>query len=151
MMWKWHDMGMPSCCQDLEQLWPERHMDGHTQSCWEKWPQLDFSLPVNWAMKRSFWKLSLNCSLRCKYGKSAYLVKALHLLCPGYFYATVSLLSRFICKNVLYCYWYSSVVCCILLLKIWIRSLKHYLMKYDCPAILTNISVNENCNRNRIF
>ena len=136
-----HDAEMLSCCKILEQLWPERHWYAQLDSkLLEKWSQQTFPLPVNWTVKISFWKSSLNHSLRYKHVKSANLVKALHLSCPGYFYVTVSLLSRFICKNVLYCYNYSPVGCCILSLNIWIRFQRHYLMKYDCPTILTNIS-----------
>ena len=72
-------------------------------------------------LKRPFWMSSLNFSYRYKYGKSANLAKALHLSCPGYFYATVSLLSCLFCKNVLYCFWYFSVELGILSLNIWIH------------------------------
>ena len=125
-MWKWRERDMTRKCPAVVKSWKSltlRGMDGYQSCDWSYFKcqqQWTFPLPVNWALKDGIEGPFLNCSLRYKYRKSASLVKALHFVMFGLFLSNCITPFLLICKNVVYCYWYLSVVPCIFLLNTWI-------------------------------
>ena len=137
MTWKRHDAEMPSCCQDLKQLWLEGH--GHwtcvagLKAAWQMTTvglsaacQLSNENIVLKVIFESFPQVSIR-KVWESHDSAAFFVSWLFLSnCVTSFWLIVKCAIS---------YWYSSVMCCILLLNIWICSLKHYLMKYCMTAL----------------
>ena len=96
-------------------------------SCFKYQRQRTFLLPVNWASKDLIASRLLNCSLRYKYGKSASLVKVLHFVMFRLFLRICITPLLLNCKNVLYHFWYLSVVACAFFIFIFVFS-RNFLM-----------------------